>query len=347
MDPFQSRLQQRAMRNPYKPHNDTTSTRVKMGLGLLVFVGIVMLFSSGPSSSAPKLRNAVVLATPPTPMSVMTFNLRFASASDGWNSWDYRKGHLIELINRYKPTVMGTQEGLKDQLAEIHANLEGNYERFGVERESNGEFEQIFYDADVVTKLDGGNYWLSEAPDVAGQKAWGAPCVRMVTWCRFQLRATKQEFVFVNTQFDHMSERSRINSAKLIWDRIQAEWSTTMPVFLVGDFNTYRHTSVYSYLTTEEDGPNFAEAWKTAETTIGDVSYTYHGWAGVDNDGEKVPDVVRAANHIDWILYRPRNMKVLSTEVVTESRNGRYPSDHYPIHAEILFPSTDAVPASS
>ncbi|CAK4076646.1 unnamed protein product [Aphanomyces euteiches] len=353
MDPFQSRLQQRAMRNPYKPHNDHTPFRAKMVLGLMVFVGLVMYLngSSSTRSSQPKLRkdmgSPVALVTKtPTPMSVMTFNLRFAGANDGWNGWDYRKDHLIELINRYKPTVMGTQEGLKDQLAEIHSKLLGNYERFGVEREPNGEFEQIFYDADKVTKLDGGNYWLSDNPEVPNQKAWDAPCVRMVTWCRFQIKATKQEFVFINTQFDHMSERSRIKSSELIWKRIQEEWSLDMPIFLVGDFNTYRYTSVYKYLTTEE-GPNLAEAWKTADKTIGDVSYTYHGWAGVDNDGEKAPNVVRAANHIDWILYRPRNMKVLSTEVITESRGGRYPSDHYPIHAELLFPTTDVIPASS
>ncbi|EQC42490.1 hypothetical protein SDRG_00223 [Saprolegnia diclina VS20] len=344
MDPFQARLSQRAMRNPYKHDEDALPVRIKTAVGAFTFVVFLffVLTPSAPSGGEPG-RALRQVALPPTPLAIMTFNLRFAGANDGYNSWDYRKQHVYDLVDRYHPVIMGTQEGLKDQLAELHANLAGNYERFGVEREPNGEFEQIFYDADVLERVDGDNYWLSDTPEVPHETAWGAPCVRMVTWCRFRLKATRQEFIFINTQFDHRSEESRIKSAALIWDRIQS-FDASLPVFVVGDFNTYRHTSVYSYLTSE-DGANLAEAWQTADHTIGDVSYTYHGWAGVDNDGEKVADVVRAENHIDWILYRPRNLKVLTTEVITESRDGRYPSDHYPIQASLLLPNVDVLPA--
>lgn len=219
------------------------------------------------------------------------------------------------------------------------------YERYGVEREANGEFEQIFYDTDVVEWQDGGNFWLSEEPDTPGTQGWDAACVRMVTWCKFRLRATGQELFFFNTQLDHVGPQSRAAGSKLLWDRIQQiTGSPSAPLFLVGDFNTYRHTSTYSYFTKVEDGPQLLEAWPQAERQIGTVSYTYHGWAGVDNDGER--GAVPAANHIDWIFYRPQ-MTVVSTEVITESRNGRYPSDHYPIQAEMLFPSPADLPPPS
>ena len=35
---------------------------------------------------------------------------------------------------------------------------------------------------------------------------------------------------------------------------------------------------------------------------------------------------------IDWILYRG-SWRVLETETVTRSRDGRYPSDHFPVLA--------------
>ncbi|DAZ99043.1 TPA: hypothetical protein N0F65_010929 [Lagenidium giganteum] len=296
--------------------------------------------------AGPRLKGgeaARVLSTPLN-LKIMTFNLRFAGGADGYNSWDYRKAHLIELINRYHPAVMGTQEGLKDQLAEIAAKMEHPYDRFGIERETNGEFEQIFYDTSIVERLDGGNFWLSETPDEPGTKGWDAACVRLVTWCKFRILATKQEFFFFNTQLDHVGEQSRAEGSKLLWNRMkQITGSDDAPLFLLGDFNTYRHTSTYEYFTTPK-GANLLEAWKTAEKTIGTVSYTYHGWAGVDNDGER--GAVPAANHIDWIFYRPQ-MKVLTTEVITESRNGRYPSDHYPIQAEFLFPSAIDLPPPS
>jgi hypothetical protein len=68
---------------------------------------------------------AEAVATPPVNLKVMTFNLRFAGANDGFNGWSYRREHVADIINRYHPAVMGTQEGLKDQLAELQVS-EGN-----------------------------------------------------------------------------------------------------------------------------------------------------------------------------------------------------------------------------
>ncbi|RLN47578.1 hypothetical protein BBJ29_005929 [Phytophthora kernoviae] len=310
---------------------------------------------SGNEANRPRLRAAVTdqeegqedkpqatLSSTPSSLNVMTFNLRFAGTGDGRNSWRFRKDHVADIIDRYHPAIMGTQEGLKAQLAELQELLKHPYERFGVEREENGEFEQIFYDAGLLERLDGGDFWLSEQPNTRGTQGWDAACVRMVTWCKFRLRATQQELFVFNTQLDHVGPTSRTEGSKLLWDRIQQiTGSPDTPLFLMGDFNTYRHTSTYSYFTSQEDGPKLLEAWPEAEKQIGDVSYTYHGWAGVKNDGEV--NAVRAANHIDWIFYRPQ-MKVLSTEVITEDRNGRYPSDHYPIQAEVLFPGPALLP---
>ncbi|KAJ0394307.1 hypothetical protein P43SY_004190 [Pythium insidiosum] len=302
--------------------------------------------AAGVRAGAPRLKGAGAaerLSAPPTPLPLMTFNLRFAGGNDGLNHWRYRKDHVADIINRYHPIVMGTQEGLRDQLQELHDLLEHPYERYGIEREINGEFEQIFYDTTAVEWLDGGNFWLSETPDTPHTKGWDAACVRLVTWCKFRLLSTRQEFFFVNTQLDHVGETSRNEGARLLWARIQeiTKAAPEAPLFVVGDFNTYRHTDMYGYLTRATEGPQFLEAWPQSEKQIGTVSYTYHGWAGVHNDGERNAKV--AANHIDWIFYRPA-MKVLSTEVITEERNGRYPSDHYPIHSEFLFPSVADLP---
>lgn len=68
----------------------------------------------------PRLRQGrEPILLPPFHMNVMTFNLRYASANDGMNSWYYRKAHVADIINRYHPIVMGTQEGLTDQLEEL------------------------------------------------------------------------------------------------------------------------------------------------------------------------------------------------------------------------------------
>ncbi|TDH70802.1 hypothetical protein CCR75_005535 [Bremia lactucae] len=369
-----------APRNPYYRHSQSQRPRASTTEWLYRFLGalvVVMLFLGtyesfrgvepllvAPTYIDPQAKDAIIstekrnhlklrsatagqdsqpsqkLSSSPLRLKIMTFNLRFAGTSDGHNGWQYRKDHVADLIDRYHPVLMGTQEGLKAQLLELEGLLKMPYERFGVEREKNGEFEQIFYDPTVLERLDDGNFWLSEKPDTSGIKGWDANCVRMVTWGKFRIHATQQELFFFNTQLDHVGRTARAEGSRLLSQRIQLI-AGNAPVFLVGDFNTYRYASTYKYFTSQEDGPHFYEAWPAAEKQIGNVSYTYHGWAGVKNDGEKT--AVRAANHIDWIFFRPQ-MTVLQTEVITENRNGRYPSDHYPIQAEILFPSAVDLP---
>jgi hypothetical protein len=63
------------------------------------------------------------LSSSPLSLKIMTFNLRFAGTGDGLNSWRFRKDHVADIIDRYHPAVMGTQEGLKAQLAELEVRL--------------------------------------------------------------------------------------------------------------------------------------------------------------------------------------------------------------------------------
>lgn len=267
---------------------------------------------------------------------IMTFNIRFGkmdSDYDGLNSWRYRRSQLFEVVNKYHPVVMGIQEGLADQLADIHQNLQGSYERYGLPREENDEYVQIFYDNSIVQRLDGGNFWLSRTPDTpGGPPAWGANNVRMTTWCKFQMRSTEQEFYVFNTHLDHISEKARHKSASLLRRRMDAIAGSS-PVILMGDFNTYRFTSTFNRLTTL--GGGLSDAWLTAESKTGDVAFTYHGWIGKRCEDGQPP----GKYHIDWLLYQPHEMRVTSTEVITERREGDfYPSDHYPIYSTFILP---------
>ena len=50
-------------------------------------------------------------------MKIMTFNLRFENDRDGDNSWANRRRMVVDIINRYQPDILGTQEGKWNQLA--------------------------------------------------------------------------------------------------------------------------------------------------------------------------------------------------------------------------------------
>jgi hypothetical protein len=45
------------------------------------------------------------------PLRVMTFNLRFENDFDGENHWLNRRDFLVKTIRKYRPHVLGTQEG--------------------------------------------------------------------------------------------------------------------------------------------------------------------------------------------------------------------------------------------
>ena len=52
---------------------------------------------------------------PARTLKLMTYNLKFASP-DYQPSWEIRREMQINLIRKYSPDIIGTQEGLKEQI---------------------------------------------------------------------------------------------------------------------------------------------------------------------------------------------------------------------------------------
>ena len=252
-------------------------------------------------------------------LAVMSFNFRYATAPDGDNSWDHRKGVFANAIRACAPDVFGAQECLESQ-AEFVVQTLPEYHWFGIGRESNGEGEMaaVFYKKKTLSPIETGNFWLSETPDVPGSKSWKSACTRMVTWAKFRHLQSGQLFYFFNTHFDHASEQARQQAARLLLERIKA-LSGDLPVILTGDFNAAAEEAV-AWKTLGDGG--FSDAWLTAEKKVG-PDITYGGFK---------PPVEGKKDRIDWILTRGP-IKVQQCETVLYSENGRYPSDHYPVTA--------------
>ena len=140
---------------------------------------------------------------------IMSFNVRTTlTESNSANNWDNRKEACIMLINDHMPSIIGVQEAkyahhwtyLKEQLAD-------NYTGYGVNRDTgkesgSGEVMGVLYNRNVVEKLDGGTFWLSETPDVPS-KGFGANYSRCATWGLFKHKATAKIFYYINTHIDH------------------------------------------------------------------------------------------------------------------------------------------------
>lgn len=249
---------------------------------------------------------------------IMTFNVR-VPVDQGVNAWAGRRGLMVQVIRAAHPDVLGTQELTEEQGEYLAAHLPG-YAWFGQGRDggSKGEHMGVFYRTDRLEVLDSGDFWLSDTPQVPGSRTWGQPYPRMVTWARFRRRDGGGEFHYFNTHFPYRPEdvRPRLLSAYEILGRI-GRLPATARVILAGDFNCSPDTSVHAALT-----QSLRDAWEAAPARSG-PGKTFHDFTGI-------PD-----QRIDWILSR--GFKVLDVQTVTTHEGVRYPSDHFPVVADLVF----------
>jgi len=259
------------------------------------------------------------VAVADTELTVMSFNVRYGTARDGENVWAKRRDTVVEAVRHHSPDVMGTQECLNFQ-AEYLAEKLPEYAWLGVGREENGKGEMtaVFYRKAVLAMEDSGHYWLSETPEAPGSKSWGTACTRMVTWCRFKHKETGREFYYANTHFDHVSDPARVNSAKLMTERLPDDGQT---VIVTADFNALAEKST-CWNTFKECG--FTDAWLAAEERVG-PTVTFGGFGPPDEGRDR---------RIDWILFKG-DVRVERMETSLFNQDGRYPSDHYPVVAAL------------
>jgi len=264
---------------------------------------------------------------------VMTFNLRYASEQPP-NAWPVRRPVLKSAVLEAQPDLIGTQEGLYAQLRDLAQDLP-DYDWIGEGREggSGGEFMAIFYRRARLEPRAYGHLWLSDTPSVVGSKTWGNRLPRMVTWVRFRDKASGVEFYHWNTHFDHQSQPAREKSAELLLKEIRGR-NRVLPVVVTGDFNHPQGGIVHQTLLHPLEGAlNLADAWDVARERLGDQIGTFHGFTGSTDNPSR----------IDWILISPE-FECDTIAVQTYHENGQFPSDHFPVLAELRLTSPPVEP---
>ncbi|MBE8713186.1 endonuclease/exonuclease/phosphatase family protein [Sphingobacterium hungaricum] len=256
-------------------------------------------------------------------LNVATFNIRMKTDSDVGNLWENRKTAVCDLIKFHEFDIFGIQEGFNEQLADMKSLLP-NFDYVGVGRDDGaqkGEYSAIFYDNRRFKLLKSGTFWLSPTNTEQPNKGWDAALPRICTWAVFKDSKSKKEFIFMNTHFDHVGKEARQESAKLILAKAK-EFAKDLPLILTGDFNVDETNPAYHLLAT-------SGVVEDAYTKAGIV---YANNSTFNNFGKRI----ETSGRIDHIFIT-KPFKVKKYGILTDTYMGKYPSDHFPVAATLLW----------
>ena len=254
-------------------------------------------------------------------LTVISYNIRYDNPNDGENQWKYRKERVANYIKEIRPDIIGMQEVLDPQLVFLDVSLT-EFSFVGVGREdgkTKGEYSPILYNSDSLSLLQTDTFWLSETPTVISV-GWDAALERICTYAQFEHKETGQKFWVFNTHFDHIGELARIQSAKLINQKIKMLNMNNSPVVITGDFNLTPDTAPIkifqnTYIDVMQKTPANANNYGT-----------FTGFDKLSNGEDR----------IDYIFQK--GLKTLeSTHIWLKTTSGGWASDHHPVQAIFSF----------
>ena len=254
-------------------------------------------------------------------LEVVSYNIRYDNSQDGENQWDIRKETLASYLLKSSPDIIGMQEVLNNQLADL-SNFLKEYKYVGVGREdgkTKGEYSPIFYRKSKLKVLMSSTFWLSETPQKISV-GWDAALERICTYALFIDRKSKKQFWVFNTHFDHLGQIARSESVNLILEQISILNVNDYPILVTGDLNLTPET-----LPIKKFQSNLNDV--LSDLNLNDPKYgTFNGF-----------DITKDANRrIDYIFQK--GFRVLSAEHLwIKTPKGLWASDHHPVYLKCSF----------
>lgn len=254
-------------------------------------------------------------------LKICTFNIRCDVQADGVNSFDRRKNLILREFPKYEADIIGFQEVLPHVREWLEENLSG-YAVAGTGRSADygGEHTVIAYRTERLRLVSLDTFWLSDTPRVPGSRfaTDQSVCPRICTAAVFLARDTNRLLRVYNTHLDHVGPLARAQGMTLILTRIAQDDALYpgVPVVLTGDFNA------------RPDSPVIAQtaAFSSCGSPLCDLS------AQVDGSFHAYhPD--RTMLKIDYIFTNAACTE--PARALTDTENGVFFSDHYPLLAEI------------
>ncbi|MDR3232117.1 MAG: endonuclease/exonuclease/phosphatase family protein [Planctomycetaceae bacterium] len=286
------------------------------------------------------------------PVKVLSINVRCSIAHDGDNDWIHRRDFMMNVVRQENYDFIGAQEVItrdKDELNQLRymSDKLPEYAVTSRPRNKSGENDEavpIWFRKDrwELDEQQRGVFWLSDTPDAAGSITWEgqSTCPRIVQWGLFHEKdkagqRTGKCLYFYCTHFDHVGKEAQLKSSVLLAKTIAERKEPKYPAVAVGDFNADENSPPIQYLLgqTVKSGEQKIKTPLVLKDTYAALHHddgspaTYHGF--------KEP--VNRHGRIDFIFVTD-TLKVRQADIIrTKNDAGRYPTDHFPVSAELTF----------
>ncbi len=188
----------------------------------------------------------------------------------------------------------------------------------------DGGYCPIFWNKERYSLKNAGTFWISHKPNREDSVMIGAWLPRICHWVELRENVSGETLQVFNVHLDWwLLARSR--GGQIVANQMNEKWKGS-PQLLLGDFNAPRQSATWTHLLDEATrGKNLPlrDAWSNADEQVGPEE-TFHG-----GNGEP-----QFPGRIDHILMRPAAdiKRVISEEL---HDGDIYPSDHFPLVAEI------------
>lgn len=263
---------------------------------------------------------------------VATHNVHYIwlNRSEGpWSvgDWTERRAALDAAFKALEADIVATQEmesfggGNSDEVNLARAWLLERNPGYGAaavgDWRSFPSTQPIFYRRDRLDLTDQGWFFFSETPDVIYSRTFDGSYPAFASWAEFRTEAGTSLRV-VNVHFDAGSGSNRIRSAELVAERLAPLLARGTPVLLLGDLNARLGAPTVDILA--EAGLTFADV----------PGATFHFNRGINVFGA-----------IDHVALGPGIALEGGPWVLRERFAGDWPSDHYPVAADITLSRAD------
>lgn len=265
---------------------------------------------------------------PPGALRVATYNVHYIvlnRAEGDWSvaDWERRRAPMAEALRTIDADIIAFQEMESFQRGDDGSvNLARDYllaELPAYNAAASGPWrdfpatQPIFYRAARLRPVDEGWFFFSDTPDVIYSRTFNGSWPAFASWAEFAT-ADGQRLRVVNVHFEYKSRSNRRLSAALVRDRLAPVIAAGTPVLLLGDLNAMH--GAHTLRTLEDAGLTMADT----------RGATWHMNAGIN--------LLGAIDHI----AASSGIAVSKPLVLREKFNGEWPSDHYPVYADVTLP---------